>query len=62
MANMQRYVSDELIHFVGGKSIGQLDKQYNTLIKILNEGWVTHPPHEHKVHPGNTIRHTSNAI
>lgn len=39
----QRYVSDELSHFVGkGKTA---EEQYELLLKILGKGWLTHPPH-----------------
>ena len=39
----QRYVSNELSHFVGK---GQAeDDQYRLLVTILNSGWLTHPPH-----------------
>jgi Putative abortive phage resistance protein AbiGi, antitoxin len=45
MVHTQRYVSDELTHFVGrGKD---QEEQYNTLInKILKTGWLTYPPHD----------------
>src|SRR3989442_15994361 len=40
---MQRYVSDELTHFVGrGRSE---EEQYAVLVKILSDGWLTHAPH-----------------
>lgn len=44
----QRYVSNELSHFVGrGKSD---DEQYDILVnKILKSGWLTYPPHEKKL-------------
>jgi len=39
----QRYISNELTHFVGrGK---KTDEQYRLLVKIVNEGWLSHPPH-----------------
>ena len=43
----QRYISSELAHFVGRG----LDKnaQYKILLKILKEGWITHPPHDPKI-------------
>lgn len=40
----QRYVSNELYHFVGrGK---KEEDQYELLIKILKSGWITYPPHD----------------
>lgn len=39
----QRYVSSELSHFVGRGR--QPEEQYLLLLKILNEGWISHPPH-----------------
>jgi hypothetical protein len=40
---IQRYISKELVHFVGrGMSS---DDQFELLLKIINEGWITHPPH-----------------
>lgn len=40
---MQRYISKELTHFIGR---GQTpESQYKLLIKIINEGWLTHAPH-----------------
>jgi hypothetical protein len=44
MIRPQRYVSDELCHFVGrGKSE---EEQYEILVnKILKTGWITHGPH-----------------
>jgi hypothetical protein len=41
----QRYVSNELTHFVGR---GQApDEQYNILVnKILRTGLITYPPHD----------------
>lgn len=45
--NRQRYVTNELTHFVGrGKSE---DEQYDLMVnKILKEGWLTYPPHDRK--------------
>ncbi len=45
MVHAQRYVSNELSHFVGrGKSE---EEQYNLLVhKILKTGWLTYPPHD----------------
>jgi Putative abortive phage resistance protein AbiGi, antitoxin len=43
MHKIQRYVSNELTHFVGrGK---KPEEQYMLLVNILNSGWLTHPPH-----------------
>ena len=46
----QRYVSNELSHFVGrGKSE---DEQYRILVeRILKPGWLTHPPHHDPTKP-----------
>jgi hypothetical protein len=45
MVHEQRYVSNELSHFVGkGKSE---EEQYDLLVyKILKTGWLTYPPHD----------------
>ena len=45
MTRIQRYVSNELSHFVGK---GQTEeKQYDILVnKILKTGWLTYPPHD----------------
>ncbi len=40
---MQRYVSNELAHFVG-RSLAESDR-YELLVKIIKSGWLTHPPH-----------------
>ncbi len=43
----QRYISNELTHFIGkGK---RTNSQYDILIKILKEGWLTYPPHTHNI-------------
>lgn len=39
----QRYISKELIHFVGRGT--DTNAQYALLEKIMSEGWITHPPH-----------------
>ena len=44
MTPRQRYVSRELIHFVG-RDLPEKD-QYALLMKILASGWMTHPPHD----------------
>lgn len=41
---IQKYVSKELTHFVGG-ILSDEDEQYELLLKILSSGWLTHPPH-----------------
>lgn len=51
MANMQRYVSRELTHFVGRNEPDE-DARYSLLIKILKDGWLTFAPHEHKIYRG----------
>jgi Putative abortive phage resistance protein AbiGi, antitoxin len=44
MAHNQRYVSNELTHFVGRGSTEEV--QYDLLVnKIIKRGWLTHPPH-----------------
>ncbi|MGE3623429.1 MAG: abortive infection system antitoxin AbiGi family protein, partial [Bdellovibrionales bacterium] len=50
MSHDQRYISDELCHFVGrGKTD---DQQYDLLVnKILKTGWLTHPPHHNAAIP-----------
>ena len=40
----QRYVSRELTHFVGA-ALPSNEERYALLVKILQEGWLTHPPH-----------------
>ena len=45
MLKTQRYISDELTHFVG-KSLSNENDQYSLLVSILKSGWLTHPPHE----------------
>lgn len=44
MADLQRYVSSELSHFVGK---GQVDEeQYQLLLHVLTTGWLTYAPHD----------------
>ena len=52
----QRYVSSELSHFVGRGL--KVEEQYSLLLKILKEGWITHPPHNPNV-SGNLSVNTS---
>lgn len=38
----QRYISNELVHFVGrGKTV---DEQFQLLVHIINDGWILHYP------------------
>jgi hypothetical protein len=39
---MQRYVSDELTHFVG-RALPDYEQQYDLLVKILTSGWLIAP-------------------
>lgn len=39
------YTSDELFHFVGFGSAENDEKNYQTLLKILRDGWVSYWPH-----------------
>ena len=55
----QRYVSSELAHFVG-KGLKE-EQQYQLFLKILNEGWITHPPHDPKI-SGNLLVNTPSQI
>jgi hypothetical protein len=43
---LQRYVSNELTHFLG-RGLENDDDRYDLLVKILREGWLTYPPHDH---------------
>ena len=47
MTGEQRYISNELTHLVG-RGLKSYEGQYNILIKILKEGYITYPPHEKK--------------
>ena len=47
MSSMQRYVSQELTHFVG-RSASSDEERYDILKRILRAGWITHAPHENK--------------
>ena len=47
MKSEQRYISNELTHLVG-RELKSYEEQYNILIKILKEGYITYPPHEKK--------------
>lgn len=41
---MQRYVSKELIHFLG-RTLGP-EGRYSLMLEILRSGWLTPPPHK----------------
>lgn len=56
---MQRYISNELTHFVGRNL--PYEKQYDLLIEIIKSGWLTHPPHNPNI-SGNLIVNASNKI
>jgi hypothetical protein len=43
MYTTQRYISKELIHFVG-RGLSE-EEQYKLLVSIISSGWLTHPPH-----------------
>jgi hypothetical protein len=47
MTGEQRYISNELTHLVGRK-LKSYEEQYDILIKILKERYITYPPHEKK--------------
>lgn len=53
----QRYVSSELAHFVGQGL--EEEQQYQLLLKILNEGWITHPPHNPKIRGNLSVKTSS---
>src|SRR5215467_5099242 len=40
------YTSGELFHFVGFRSPDDHETNYKTLLKVLGDCWVSHPPHE----------------
>jgi hypothetical protein len=40
----QRYISHQLLHFVG-RGLSE-PEQFELLLKILSSGWLTHPPHD----------------
>lgn len=55
----QRYISKELVHFVG-KGLNQ-EQKISLLIKIMTEGWITHPPHNPNI-SGNLAVNTNDSI
>jgi hypothetical protein len=62
----QRYVSSELTHFVGGREPPD-EHRYGVLVKILNSGWLTHPPHQQtlldrRIHINPDARLSSNEL
>ncbi len=40
------YVSEEFFHFVGQGRSEEDQRNYETLVKVIREGCVSHPPHE----------------
>jgi hypothetical protein len=40
-----------LYHFIG-RSIESKDEQYKLMTKVLKESWLTSPPHENFISPG----------
>jgi hypothetical protein len=52
MAKQQRYISNELTHFLG-RSLPDDDRRYELLINVLRSGMLMHPPFEpHAVQSG----------
>src|ERR1035438_5309632 len=49
MLRVQRYVSDELTHFVGRSRRNDLEAHYALFLKIIRGGLLTHPPHNPEV-------------
>ncbi len=47
----QGYISEILFHFVG-KNLQKEEEQYCLLKKIIQEGWISSPPHEQRIFPG----------
>ena len=41
---MQRYISNELTHFLG-RSLPSDEARYELLLKVIRNGFLTHPPH-----------------
>ncbi|GAG05511.1 unnamed protein product, partial [marine sediment metagenome] len=41
---IQRYVSEALTHFVG-RGLQSEQERYDLLLKILRDGFLSHPPH-----------------
>jgi len=55
MIDTQHYVSHELTHFVA-KDESKESEQYSCLLKILQNGWLTHPPHNPNISGGLSIK------
>jgi len=51
ISSIQRYISNELTHFLG-KELRTEEEQYYLFLKILRDGWLTHPPHNPMVSGG----------
>jgi hypothetical protein len=51
------YISDILFHFVG-KDLQKEEEQYDLLKKIIQEGWISFPPHEQQISPGSVEIHS----
>jgi abortive phage resistance protein AbiGi (putative antitoxin) len=47
MPRLQRYVANELSHFVGRGL--RAPQQFDLLVSILRSGWLTHAPHSPNV-------------
>jgi hypothetical protein len=46
--SQQRYVSNELTHFVG-RGLSTQDAQYDLMIRIIRSGWLSFPPYKQRV-------------
>ena len=57
MPNIQRYISNELTHFVGHGEIPE--KQFSLLVYILRSGWLTHLPHKPEISGNLEIKTTA---
>lgn len=47
-AGRQNYVSKELTHFLG-RNLPTDEDRYQLLVRVLQRGWLTHPPHEERL-------------
>jgi hypothetical protein len=56
----QRYVSKELAHFLG-RALPDDDARFSLLVRVLQQGWLTHPPHIPNV-SGNVEINTSASL
>jgi len=43
---MGKHFSNELFHFVGQAHPTNEEKNFTILVKVLNDGWISHPPHK----------------